>query len=102
MVGRLCLNPVARNSYVIIGTQEIYNYVTTVELVNCEYISKSRLKDMIKGKSQSPHRISSLLSGDPCTGKMTIGHPNLIRLVLLGWILSVTIGRIVPLQGINR
>lgn len=52
MVGRLCLNPAARNSYVIIGTQEIYNYVTTVELVNCEYISKSRFKDMMGDGSE--------------------------------------------------
>lgn len=48
----LCLNPAARNSYVIIGTQEIYNYVTTVELVNCEHISKSRLKDMMGDSSE--------------------------------------------------
>jgi len=30
------------------------------------------------------HASSVLPSSDPCTGKITIGHPNLIRLVLLG------------------
>ena len=33
-------------------------------------------------------------------GKMIIGHLNLIRLVLLAVLLSITVGRILPGEGI--
>jgi hypothetical protein len=58
LIGPFCVSdggqtlPAARNSYVIVGARGIYNYVTTVELVNCEYISKSRLKDMMGDSSE--------------------------------------------------
>ena len=54
------------------------------------------------GKHQPiPSNGSVIPSSDPCTGKIIIGASRFIRLVLLGWILSITIGRIVPLQGMH-
>ena len=42
-----------------------------------------------------------LPSDDPCTGKMIIGHLNLIRLAQLALLLSITVGRILPGEGIR-
>ena len=42
---------------------------------------------------------SVLPSSDPCTGK--IGHLNLIRLVLLALLLSITVARILPGERIT-
>jgi len=45
---------------------------------------------------------SVLPPSNPCTGEIKIGHPSLVRMVLLGWILSITADELYRCNGYNK